>query len=189
MAWIGKVLSNISRQRKVIEPEVKTEIYKNDINYSPRFGPPGDDSKPLPGDSDLLVSLENRGGKAAVGYVDPKNASSVDDGERQIYSRDADGNIKAFIRWLKTGILRLNGTGDFAVRYNELETAFNQLKGDHDSLVSIVGTMTVAFNTGWTVVPNDGGGALKAILGSISDPSSSTADITPAKIEEIEVPS
>jgi len=184
MAWIGKVLSNIIRARKVSEPEVKAEIYKGDTNYATRFGSPGDDSKPLPGDSVLLLDLETRGGKVAVGYVDPKNASSVDDGERHIYSRDADGNIKAFVRWLKTGILRLNGTGDFAVRFIALQTAFNQLKTDHDDLVTKHNT-----HVHITTAVVGGGGGAGTISPTVTTGSPTTADIAPAKISEIEVPS
>lgn len=77
----------------------------------------------------------------------------------------------------ENGNLEIFESGDFAVRYLELEKAFNQLKSDHDAVLNLLQT--------WTVAPNDGGQALKTAMGSLS---ASTADITPAKISEIDLP-
>jgi len=86
--------------------------------------------------------------------------------------------------WIKEdGNLELLGEGDFAVRYLELETAFNQLQSDHDALVT-------AFNTHThTTTATIGASAVPGVIAPVTAPElPSTADITPAKIEEIEVP-
>lgn len=79
--------------------------------------------------------------------------------------------------------------GDFAVRYNELETAFNELKDDFNNFVRDVHnsdvvphTHTFNYNAGPT--PSSGTTAT-AVIGTGMETS---ADITPAKIEEIELP-
>lgn len=71
-----------------------------------------------------------------------------------------------------------NNGVDNAVRYSSLETAFNELNDKYNSLVDILKT--------WTTAPNDGGAALKAAVVSLNPVS--TANITPAKIEEIKLP-
>lgn len=113
--------------------------------------------------------------------------SGLDPGEAKVYSSIA-GVVTAFMFFRKNGVIEINGDDDFAVRYSELETAFNQLKSDHNDLVTKVTEITQAFAS-WVVVPEDGGNALKSLAGSLGDPSASTADITPAKIAEIKVPS
>ena len=55
-----------------------------------------------------------------------KIESTMDAGENKIYSQSGDA-IKAFINWLNTGILELNGNNDFAVRFNALKTGFDLL--------------------------------------------------------------
>jgi hypothetical protein len=69
--------------------------------------------------------------------------------------------------------------GDFAVRYNELEAAYNELNDKYNDLIS-------RFNA-WTPIPNDGGAALKTLL-SAPPSLTSTGDITPAKVDKIELP-
>jgi len=69
--------------------------------------------------------------------------------------------------------------GDNMVRFNELKTAFDQLKSDFDNHVH------TNASTGFSLVDSLAG----AVSGSTGSPTvASTADIDPAKIEEIEVP-
>lgn len=66
-----------------------------------QYGPPGDDSQPLPGDVALLQRAEGTtGGYDTVGYIDPDNAPQSDPGERRLYARDTTGAIVATV-WLK----------------------------------------------------------------------------------------
>lgn len=120
----------------------------------------GDESSPPDGAQVILVQI----GPAWVVALaaDDLIPPSIDVGERRVYSQDA-GARKATIYWRTDGQLELNGTGDFAVRFSALETAFNQLKTD--------------FN-------NHGG----HFSGEVAPPAS-TADISGAKIDTIEVPS
>ena len=170
MSGTGKVISNENRQRKILEPEVKGEVLKNDNIYAVVYGPAGDDSRPLPADSFVFVENENVGGKVAAGFLDTQNDPVSGDGERRLYSRNSSGTIKAIIFLKDDGTLEINNGSDFAVRFNALQAAFDELKA--------------AFNTHTHVYSP---GALTPITTAIPVPQS-LADISLSKIDEINVP-
>ena len=119
----------------------------------------GDESSPPDGSTVMLLQI----GPAWVVAVsaDDLIPPDIDVGERRVYSQDG-GTRKATIYWRADGQLQLNGTGDHAVRFAALEAAFNQLKTD--------------FN-------NHAGHFSGEVV-----PMPSTADISGAKIDNIEVP-
>jgi len=137
----------------------------------------GNEYVPHPGSRVLIVDV-GKSYRLAIAMDDlaVPDLSSV--GERQIYSSDTSGAKKATITLRVDGTTELLGTGDFAVRYNELKTAFDQLKSDFDNFV----TITYNLHNHPTAPP-----------GAVSPPSvtgsSSTADMSAAKIAEIKVPS
>lgn len=83
----------------------------------------------------------------------------LNEGERISYSYDGP-TIKTFIKYLKTGILHINGSTDYAVRFTELETAFNELKTQYNA-------------------HNHGGSGTSA---------PSVADISTAKVDTVKLP-
>lgn len=80
--------------------------------------------------------------------------------------------------------LEIGGSTDFMVRYSALETAYNQLKDDHDDTVQKLNAIINVLQT-WVPVPSDGGAALKAAAAALMTASASTGDISGAKIDEI----
>lgn len=76
------------------------------------FGPPGDDAVPLPDDFVACVPSGGSGTEAAVGYIDPKNEPQAAAGEKRVYSRDSNGDVKAVV-WLKNdgSLVIENGSG------------------------------------------------------------------------------
>lgn len=76
--------------------------------------------------------------------------------------------------------ITINQGTDFAVRYNELESAYNQLKSDHDDLVQ-------AFNTHVHATAAPGAPSPPTPAAGIPA-SASTGDISGAKINEIKLP-
>lgn len=134
----------------------------------------GDDAVP-PIDSRVLITSVGSAYKIAVA-VDDGITPSMAEGERKIYSIDA-GAIAAFINFLNTGILELNGNADFAVRYGQLQTAFDELKADFNNFI------TTVYNLHSHPTAPTGPVSTPSVTGS-----SSAADITGAKIEEIKVP-
>ena len=172
MSGTGKVLSNENRERKIVEPEVKIEILKNDNHFSTIYGSPGDDSRPLIADSVAYIEGNNTGSKTAVGFLDTKNPPVSGDGERRLYSRDLNGAIQALIFLKDNGIAEINGNTDFPISFTVLQTLLN--------------TLTTAINVNLT--------AIAASLTSLSPPTPYVPipvniDITPAKITKVTLPS
>lgn len=87
---------------------------------------------------------------------------------------DKANNIK-FDR--STGELIIYDGEDYAVKYNELETAFNQLKDDFDNFV------TLTYNVHQHPTAAVGAPSNPSVTGS-----SSTADVSPAKVEKVRLP-
>ena len=86
----------------------------------------GDDNPPRNGDKVVVISL-GPAFKIAIAVRDAV-VTAMNPGERKLYSRDSNGDIAAFINLLTGGDIWLNG-GDFsAVRFEELETQFNELR-------------------------------------------------------------
>jgi len=166
MGIISKVLNSFIRDSVL---SALIEIYKGDNANVRIFNPPGIDSRPIDGDYGFAIeSGSTEGGKDLVGFLDSNNIPISDKGEVRIYSRDSGGNIVALIHVKKDGIIEINGNADFAVRFSELETAFNQLKSDHDTHQHS-GVDTGSGTSGPPV-------------------SGSTADISGAKVEEVKLP-
>lgn len=91
----------------------------------------GEDTNP-PDDSRVIV-LDVGSFKVAVAS-DDGIVPTMGEGEKKIYSTAA-GLRKAFINFLSTDIVEINGTGDFAVRFNELKDGFDQLVSDFNAHV------------------------------------------------------
>jgi phage gp45-like len=136
-----------------------------DIQTVQHFNPSGEDSAPIKGDKVIVFDI-GPAFKVAVATQDLL-AAVMGAGEKKLYSRDSDGVIKAFINLLADGNIELNGNDYASTRFEELETAFNQLKTDFD---------THNHPT--------------APVGPVSTPSTapSSADISPAESDTVRIP-
>lgn len=112
MTGIGKVLSLLTRKRKIVEPEVKILLRKNESVFATQFFAPNTDSRPLPGDVPLFHRLEQIGKKAVIGFIDPKNETAVNGGEYKVYSRDSGGGIVSFIHLKNDGSISISVSGN-----------------------------------------------------------------------------
>lgn len=100
---------------------------------------------------------------------------TVDAGEKEIYSTDSPITTKkAKIKLDKNEQIILNDGTDYAVAYNDLKTAFDQLKSDFDAHVHAAGTLLDS-----TAAP---------CTGSTAAPVASTADMSAAKVEKVRLP-
>ena len=77
--------------------------------------------------------------------------------------------------------------GDFLARFNELKAGFDELKQDHNDLVTAFNLLAPHTHP-VQVVPATGTGATTGIIPVVPSESPSTASIDDAKIDEIEVP-
>jgi hypothetical protein len=171
----------------------------DDLQNVELMGHAGLDHSP-PNGSKVFIVQAGEAFKIAVAIND-NIEPSVEPGEYEIYS-SADGQKKAKISLKKdgqliietdsntsisvdgdisieaSGTMTLQGGGDNAVRFSELKKAFDQLKTDHDNFLS---EYKLHVHTGVTA-----GGASTGT--TVSTQISSTADMAPAKIDDIEVP-
>ncbi len=115
--------------------------------------------------------------KTCVGIDDKVTKVALNGGEFYLYSVSG-GLVKANIKGVNDGILEINGSTDFAVAFNDLKIAFNQLQSDHDALLN---EYKLHVHTGVTT----GAGSTSA-AGSALSPSS--ADIDPAKVATVKLP-
>lgn len=87
--------------------------------------PYGIDSSPISGMKAIYASTGTSGKSVIIGYIN--QSQLAEEGETRIFS--SGGEI-----WLRTnGTCEILGTGNFLVKFNELEAAFNQLKNDFNS--------------------------------------------------------
>lgn len=140
-----------------------------DIQTSIESAPYGIDSNPVEKMIAIYGPTADKSQTVILGYLNKNQLAKP--GEMRCYSTDANGALK-FYTWLKNdGTMEIGGTADHMVRYSKLETAYNQLKTDHDTLVT-------AFNAHIA--------AVALILGTPAVPvAPSTGNISPAKINEI----
>lgn len=131
----------------------------------------GDDSNPLPETIAIYANTSEVGDDIIIGYLNANQIAEI--GEKRIFSLRDDGTLSFSIHLKNDGTCEIGGDTDFAVRYSELETAFNELKGKVNDLIQNYNTHSHAAN----------GGAPPA-----SPATPSSADITTAKIDEIKVP-
>jgi hypothetical protein len=91
--------------------------------------PYGVDSSPISGMKAIYASTGTSGKSVIIGYINTNQVA--EEGETRIFS--SGGEI-----WLRTnGTCEILGTGNFLVKFNELETAFNQLKSDFNNHVHL----------------------------------------------------
>lgn len=146
---------------------------KDDVQTSVEAGAFGVDSNPVKDLIAVYAPTGEKGQTVIIGYLNKNQLADV--GEFRMYSTDPNGVEKAYI-WLKNDeTIEIGGDDDHMVRYSALETAFNQLKSDFDSLVT---TFNTHVHPGVTTGPGS-----TTVTATPSSPSS--ADITGAKIDDI----
>lgn len=87
--------------------------------------PPGEDSAPLPDDLCFIVDRDETGAMAVVGFLN-KN-SSVDPGEKRLFSRDSGGVEQAMVYLKNDGTIEFNGNAQSLVMFTPLDTALQSL--------------------------------------------------------------
>lgn len=136
-----------------------------------------------PADGEKLVVVPINGSDSYMVTIAGTNENIAPDtakGERKLYSVSEDGaKIKAFAKFLNTGVIELNGNDNFAVLYNELKIEFEELQTKYNSLVDVL--------LAWAPVATDGGAALATALATADGliPLESSADITKSKSENV----
>lgn len=147
---------------------------KSDVQTPTQAAPYGIDSNPVKDMIAVYCATGVKGKPVVLGYLNKDQLAGV--GEIRFKSTDEDGAEQMYL-WLKNdGTMEVGGDADFMVRYSALETAYNELQDD-------VNTLKQVFSA-WAVVPSDGGAALKTAAATWYG-TPLTSDISDAKIEEI----
>lgn len=130
-----------------------------------------------------------------IGYI--LKVRKARKGEVRIYATDKDQVEKNYI-WLRDdNTIEVGGDSDNMVRYSKLEEAFNELKADFNNLVAKHNVLKDDFNAlvtnyndhqhtcGAPGAITTAGVPIASGVSSTATGSTSAADITPAKINEI----
>lgn len=162
---------NRDAEKKTIILQVELSDF-DDVQSVELINAAGQDYNPPNGSQVIVLDLGNAW-KVAIASDDGVE-SEADPGDHEIYSTDAAGETKiAFVKCTRNGALpitKINGDADFAVRFNELKTAFDQLLADHDAHTHNVPITGPAGTTAST----------PPLVGS-------TADIDPAKVDDLKL--
>lgn len=172
MLNITKVISTSfdDLQRRIIKVLRKG---KSDVQTPMESAPFGIDSNPIKDMIAVYGQTEEKGKTVIIGYIDKNKLAAS--GESRFYSTDDNGSLKTYI-WLKNdGTMEIGGNTKHMVRYEELQTAFNQLKQDLNTFITIFNSHT---HTGVTI----GVGSTST---TTTPGTTSSADISPAKIDNI----
>ena len=161
---------------------IKTKYGKSNVETSKSSNPFGFDANPPKGLIAVLAETMSNEDPIVIGYLNASALDSLGIGDSIVYSTDSNGANKATITLRNDGTIEMLGTGDFMVRFSELETAYNQLKDDHDGLVS-------AFNQHVHPTAAVGSPSPPTAIPSVIPATPSTGDISGAKIEEIKTSS
>jgi hypothetical protein len=145
----------------------------SDVQTVINVQPFGMDSRPPKGYRGIFADTESKEDKILIGVI--LESAIADEGEVRFHSEDSDGAEQAYMYLTKDGELHLMGDSDNAVRFSELQTAFDELKSDFNSFVN---TYNAHVHPGVTA-----GGA--STSPTPSSGSTTSADISPAKIDEI----
>ncbi len=101
MGRLAKLLSFVRVERNGAKlSDVKVDPGGGPNITAEHFAPIGEDAHPLPGDYVVTSDVRGTGREAVTGYVDPKNESKAQAGEKRIYARDESGAVVVEI-WLK----------------------------------------------------------------------------------------
>lgn len=113
MGFLGKVLSSVRVTRggvNVTDVKVDPSGGAGEITIE-HMGAPGDDSLPL--DSDRVVGIPTGGTGRVVagGYADTENEGVAVKGEKRLYSRDSEGDVRATLYLKKDGTIEIENAG------------------------------------------------------------------------------
>ena len=152
----------------------------SDIQTPMQAAPYGVDSNPVKDMIAVYGPTQQKGQNVIIGYLNKSSLAAI--GENRNFSTDENGNV-VFYTWLKNdGTMEIGGDTDFMVRYSELKSAFDELKSDLNSFISVFNTH---IHPAVGVDTVTGAPVTVTLTPSASPGTPSAADISGAKIAEI----
>jgi hypothetical protein len=152
--------------------------FSGDTHDSVQISPFGDDSCPTEGVKGIKMATSTDAYHVILGYFNRSNIAA--EGEKRLYSLSPDGSISFYVHLKNNGTMELGGTDDNIVRYSELKSGFDELKGDFNNF------LTNEYNIHTHPIPGvtpGSGSTTSSVTTSLG--TSSEADISGCKIDEI----
>lgn len=146
---------------------------KDDVQEVLNASASGDDSPPTENMRGIYVQTSQVGTPVLVGYINDKQIAKP--GEKRIFATDQNGNVLLHFYMKNNSTIELGGTGNYAVKFNELETQFNELNNKFNLFVN---SYNLHFHASF--------GAQPAYPPLILPPSTSDANISLAKNHKIQ---
>lgn len=94
-------MGRVARVLQIEDLLETVEIYSGANVTAKAYGAGGDDAPPLENDRVLLVPIEGTGNYAVAGVLGKSQGAKP--GERILYSRDKDGNVRAVVHLMNDG--------------------------------------------------------------------------------------
>lgn len=148
---------------------------KDDVAESFTAEPFGLDSNPIKDIRAVFSKTESTADSVTIGFINEKKITKT--GESRLFSTDENGELKIFVHLKNDGTIEFGGDVGNLTRFQELETAFNKLKDDHNKLVT-------AFNTHLHPTAAVGTPSPPTPVPNVIPAVPSTADMSGAKIDE-----
>ncbi len=163
MIWLTTTLSTAKDSIGRLIQKVR-RLGKSDIQTAPVVSPYGIDGNPIADMIAVYAETSVKGDQVIIGYINKNSLAEV--GGLRLFSTNSAGAEQFYVYLRASNNLELGGDARHLARFEELETAFNELKSAfnaHTHLSTATGTPT----------------------GPVIGPSS--ADIAAAKIDNIKV--
>ena len=104
------------------------------------FAPSGDDSPPLPEDRVVIVDVDGTGNFVSVGVLSVSRGAKP--GERFLYSRDSEGEVKAVLKLLNDGKIEMVSPEDFSISAKNLSVSAESSISLESENIKMSGTST-----------------------------------------------
>lgn len=175
MIWVTKTISTeIDKLKRLIQKVVR--LGKDDIQTAPVAAPYGIDSNAVKDMVAIYAESSVKGENVIIGYLNTNCKAEV--GGMRIFSTDATGSETFYVYLRSTNNLELGGNSRHLARFEELQTAFNELNNKFNALVT-------AYNGHTHPYINVLAPATTSPTATVGQPS--VANIAPAKIDNIKV--
>ena len=142
MIWLTTTLSTAVDSMNRLIQKVR-RLGKYDIQTAPIAAPYGVDSNPIEGMVAIFAETSMKGDQVIIGYVNKNAIAEV--GGLGLFSTNSAGAEQFYVYLRASNNLELGGDARHLARFEELETAFNELKSaynSHTHLSTATGTPT-----------------------------------------------
>ena len=142
MIWLTTTLSTAVDSMNRLIQKVR-RLGKYDIQTAPIAAPYGVDSNPIEGMMAIFAETSMKGDQVIIGYVNKNAIAEV--GGLRLFSTNSAGAEQFYVYLRASNNLELGGDARHLARFEELETAFNELKSaynSHTHLSTATGTPT-----------------------------------------------